>query len=100
MMGQVTRDMTFCSTAATAISTTPSTSEEISILFSNDEWFVESSTQDMLIGELIDARGALIRNFNLPSGRTIVANKDLPNGLILLRTTDAEGRQRTFKLTP
>lgn len=101
LVGQVTRDMTICvSTLPTAIPGGSTSTEDMRILRVNDEWMLENNTQGMLIGELMDARGALVQRVNFASGQTIVPLTDQASGLILLRATDSEGHQRTFKLTP
>ena len=101
LIGQVTRDMTICvSELPTAIEGGSNAAEDVRMLRVNDEWALDNNTQDLLTAQLIDARGAIIRTFNLASGRTIVPLIDQANGFVLLRTMDAEGRQRIFKLTP
>lgn len=100
MIGQVTRDMAFCVSALpTAVPTGSAATEDVHLLRVNDEWMLENNTPGVLIGELIDARGAMIRTLNLTSGRTLVPLSD-QKSLVLLRTTDTAGRKRTFKLTP
>ncbi|MEO8590656.1 MAG: hypothetical protein ABI432_14875 [Flavobacteriales bacterium] len=99
LIGQATRDMIICvADLPTSVPTGYAAAEDMRVVQATDHWIFENDTPDILRGELIDARGSILRTFNLASGRTIVPSIDLMERLTLLRATTAEGHQRTFKL--
>jgi len=98
-VGQVTRDMTLCvANLPTAVPDGSTPTELVTVLNSSNGWVVENNTARVVYGELIDARGALVRAINLAPGRTIIASEEFFHGVTMLVASDGEGRQRAFKL--